>query len=72
MKGFSALRPEDLEADPPPLAVRRHTDRCFFAVEEVLTDPTGAVDGFVVEGFRVPVEEVAELRREGGGCGRGA
>ncbi len=42
--------------DPPPrLAIRRHTDRCFFAVEQVTSD------GFIVEGVMIGRDEVAEV-----------
>ena len=37
------------------LALRRHTDRCFFEVEEV------AAHGYIIEGFLVDPDDVAEL-----------
>jgi len=30
------ITPADFDADDPQLALRRHTDRCFFSVEEVV------------------------------------
>ena len=67
---LNALRPGDVDADPPPLALRRATDRCFFAVDELRLGPGGEVTGFVIDGFAVPLDEVAELRRspEGDVC----
>ncbi|MEM6853087.1 MAG: hypothetical protein AAF593_01635 [Planctomycetota bacterium] len=59
------LTPDDFEADDPRLALRRHTDRCFFRVEEVLPHADGSVRGFLVEGVLIGVDEVAELRRTG-------
>ena len=42
--------------DPSPhLAIRRHTDRCFFAVEQV-TD-----EGYIVERVMIGRDEVAEM-----------
>jgi len=55
----------DFEADPPALAVRRHTDRCFFAVEELLLGPDGSLDGYVIDGPRIDPDDVAEVRRTG-------
>lgn len=46
--------------DFPPLAVRRHTDRCFFRVEEITPD------GCVVEGHLFTIDEIAELREQQG------
>lgn len=46
----------------PGVALRRHTDRCFFAAEEIVTGPTGDVEGYVVEGVLIPTDEVAEVR----------
>ncbi|MEM6750707.1 MAG: hypothetical protein AAGA57_05525 [Planctomycetota bacterium] len=58
------------DADPPPgLAVRRATDRCFFAVEEIVHDPQGRLEGYVVEGFLIPADEVAEVRTHAPACG---
>lgn len=64
MTRFTAIQPEDMDADPPPLAIRRHTDRCFFAVQELLQAPDGSLDGFVVEGHRIDADDVAEVRRD--------
>lgn len=49
--------PDDAH-DDPRLALRRHTDRCFFRVEEVVPGPLG---GYIVDGILIPREEVAEL-----------
>ena len=57
----------DFDADPPALAIRRHTDRCFFAVEELLPAPDGSLAGFVVEGHRIDPDDVAEVRRTDAG-----
>lgn len=59
------ITPADFEADDPRLALRRHADRCFFRVEEVVPGPGGAVRGFVVEGVMIDPDDVAELRRTG-------
>jgi len=57
------------DGDPPAgMAVRRHTDRCFHAVEEVVKE------GFIVQGILFAKEDIAEVRMgiavcEGpGGC----
>lgn len=52
----------DGQREPPRLAVRRATDRCFHAVEEVAHEPGGAVAGYIVDGFLIPADEVVELR----------
>jgi hypothetical protein len=44
----------DLE---PRLAIRRHTDRCFHRVEEVVKGKHG---GYIVQGVLIPEEDVAE------------
>gem|GEM_PF-5098459 len=44
------------EADEPHLAIRRHTDRCFHRVEEVVPD-----EGYIVDGILIPLDEVAQL-----------
>lgn len=59
------LTPEDFEADDPRLALRRHTDRCFFRIEEVLPHADGTVRGFLVDGVMIDADDVAELRRTG-------
>lgn len=46
----------DADADPR-LAIRRHTDRCFHRVEEVVPR------GYIVEGIFIDEDEVAEVRR---------
>ena len=45
--------PEDMA---PGLAIRRHTDRCFFEVEEKVPG------GYILEGIMVSEENVAEVR----------
>jgi len=46
-------------SDDPRLAVRRVTDRCFHAVEEVVPG-----EGYIVDGFLIPLDEVAEVRHD--------
>lgn len=49
------------DGDPhgdPRLAIRRHTDRCFHRVEEVVP---GTMGGFIVEGVLILRDEVAEV-----------
>ena len=70
MRFDGELTADDFEADDPQLALRRHTDRCFFRVEEVVPLPAAggqvpSVRGFLVEGVMIDVDEVAELRRTG-------
>ncbi|MEM7682265.1 MAG: hypothetical protein AAF288_09955 [Planctomycetota bacterium] len=63
-------RTTESDADPPPgLAVRRSTDRCFFAVEESVYDARGELEGYVVDGFLIPAEDVADVRTHGPTCG---
>lgn len=50
------------EADAPLWAVRRRTDRCFFAAEEVVTGPTGELVGYIVEGILWSSDDIAEVR----------
>ncbi|QQE10607.1 hypothetical protein JD969_14000 [Planctomycetota bacterium] len=45
--------------EKPRLAIRRHTDRCFHEVEEVVEG------GYIVEGFMIREDEVAEVRQTG-------
>ena len=52
------------EGDDPKLAIRRHTDRCFFKVEEVVEG-----QGYIVEGILIPLEDIAEVRDGKGTCG---
>ncbi len=54
--------PHEHEDDAPRLAIRRATDRCFHAVEEVVRGPGGEVEGYIVEGFMIPADEVAQVR----------
>jgi len=66
-------KPPHTDHDQPegPLAVRRHTDRCFFEAEEVVHDPSGEVAGYIVEGILWDVDDVAEVRPidDSGVCG---
>lgn len=59
-----AMRPDrNPEPDAEAVwAVRRHTDRCFFAAEEVVHGPGGEVEGYVVEGVMWGIDDVAEVR----------
>lgn len=59
-KGYQI--PDD--GEDPKIAIRRHTDRCFFAVEEIVEG-----EGYIVDGFLIPLEDVAEVREDDGGCG---
>ncbi|MBL4700419.1 hypothetical protein JYU15_00505 [bacterium AH-315-I18] len=52
------------EDDDPKLAIRRHTDRCFFKVEEVVEG-----QGYIVEGILIPLDDIAEVREDNGMCG---
>jgi hypothetical protein len=40
------------------LAIRRHTDRCFHRVEEVVEGKHG---GYIVDGILIPRDDVAEV-----------
>lgn len=51
------------------VAVRRATDRCFFEAEEPVLGPDGEVEGVVIEGFMVPIDELAEARVDTTGHG---
>ncbi len=42
--------------DDPRLAIRRHTDRCFHRVEEVVDE------GYIVDGVLIDRDDVAEAR----------
>lgn len=57
------LTADDFDAEEPRLALRRHTDRCFFRVEEIVPHPDGTLRGFLIDGVMIAVEDVAELRR---------
>lgn len=58
----AAAGADDAAADPN-LAIRRHTDRCFHRVEEVVAgSPTSGGGGFIVDGVLIPHDEVAEVR----------
>lgn len=45
--------------EDPNLAIRRHTDRCFFKVEEVVEG-----EGYIVEGILIPLDDIAETRHD--------
>ena len=45
-----------------PLAIRRHTDRCFFAVEEIVHHADGSLHGYIVDGILIDADDIAELR----------
>jgi hypothetical protein len=58
---------QDTGPDGPRLAIRRHTDRCFHAVEEVV--PEGPMDsasagirGYIIDGVMIDADDVAEVR----------
>ncbi|MEL7088922.1 MAG: hypothetical protein AAGL98_10875 [Planctomycetota bacterium] len=65
MRFDGEITTRDFEADDPRLALRRHTDRCFFRVEEVLPHADGTLRGFLAEGVMIDADDVAELRRTG-------
>ncbi len=52
----------------PRIAIRRHTDRCFHEVEEVVPaglDRAGeavGIRGYIIDGVMIDVEDVAEVR----------
>lgn len=51
--------PQDFDPNDetdPRLAIRRHTDRCFFRVEEL------APHGYIVDGVWIDEDDVAEVR----------
>lgn len=74
--GYNNAMPSEHQKDgdsTPPrptsgLAIRRHTDRCFHAVEEVV--PVGlakngaekGVRGYIIDGVMIDVDDVAEVR----------
>jgi len=51
---------EDEQLDNPNLAIRRHHDRCFHVVEEVVPG------GYIVEGIFIDEDEVAQVRSADG------
>ncbi len=70
------LTPDDFAADGAAdlgLAVRRHTDRCFFAAEELVAHPDGSFRGVIVAGHLIDADDLAEIRRtpadRSPGCG---
>ncbi len=53
------MSPRHDESDlEPRVAIRRHTDRCFHRVEEVVKGKHG---GYIVQGVLIPEDEVAEV-----------
>ncbi len=67
---FPGLHYHDTDGDQAAagatrLALRRHTDRCYFAVDEVVHHGDGTLAGFVVEGNLIAPEDVADLKETG-------
>jgi hypothetical protein len=58
------------DVDLPGLAIRRTQDRCFFAVEEVVYTGNDQLEGFIVEGHLIGIEEIADIRVETAGVPR--
>ncbi len=57
-------KPEHDESEPENagIAIRRHGDRCFHAVEEmVFSAGCGGGCGYIVDGIMVMPEDVAEM-----------
>jgi len=52
--------PSQHDDDDPRLALRRHTDRCFHRVEEVLHHADGSLRGYIVDGVMIDAADVAE------------
>ncbi len=56
------------DSHTPGIAIRRHTDRCFHAVEEVVPAGLAAdgaeqgVRGYIIDGVMIDVDDVAEVR----------
>lgn len=51
----------DDDADVSPgLAIRRHHDRCFHSVEEVVPG------GYIVQGIFIDKDDVAQIRKDDG------
>jgi hypothetical protein len=50
------------------LAIRRHTDRCFHEVEEIVPEGLAAdgtetgVRGYIIDGVMIDADDVAEVR----------
>lgn len=59
-QGYQNLHQTE-DDDDPKLAIRRHTDRCFFKVEEVVEG-----EGYIVEGILIPLEDIAQVRHDDG------
>lgn len=75
MKNIQSQHDADDDADAnadadvsPGLAIRRHHDRCFHSVEEVVPG------GYIVEGIFIDEDDVADVRKEDDSqntCGKG-
>lgn len=62
---------QDTGPDGPRLAIRRHTDRCFHAVEEVVPEgppddasggESGGIRGYIIDGVMIDADDIAEVR----------
>ena len=62
---FPGVRYVDDADAAPRLAVRRHTDRCYFEVEEVVHHGDGVLAGFVVDGNLIDTDNVADVKETG-------
>ena len=62
---FPGVRYHDETDGHTRLALRRHTDRCYFTVEEVVHHGDGSLAGFVVEGNLINPDDVADLKETG-------
>lgn len=48
-----------VDPDRPGIAIRRHQDRCFHAVEEIVPG------GYIVQGIFIDQDDVAAVRKDG-------
>jgi hypothetical protein len=62
-QGYQNPNEDAPEDEDPKLAIRRHTDRCFFKVEEIVEG-----EGYIVEGILIPLDDVAEVRESDDNC----
>ena len=62
---FPGVRYLDDADGPARLALRRHTDRCYFEVEEVVHHGDGVLAGFIVDGNLIDPDDVADLKETG-------
>jgi len=82
VKGYNTAMPDKRQnpvsgsdaSEPPRLAIRRHTDRCFHEVEEVVHEGppagdvgpdaggSGVIAGYIIDGVMIDVDDVAEVR----------